>query len=118
MWRVSVFRLLYFLSSFIASVLLLCLLILACGLSFQTNQPTPTKLTQEHITQARKILYEGTKIKPAELARIKLTETDLNLAGNYLLSQYLNSTIHVELVNQKVRCKVSVVLPTKSCRTY
>jgi len=118
MWRVSVYRLLYFLSLFMTSVLLLCLLILACGLSFQTNQPTPTKLTQEHITQARKILHEGTKIKPAELARITLTQTDLNLAGNYLLSQYLQSTIHVELVNHKVRCKVSVVLPTKSWPLY
>ena len=89
MWRIRFFHLAYVISHIIVSVFLLCLLILACGLSFQTNQPTPTKLTQEHITQARKILYEGTKIKPAELAKITLTQTDLNLAGNYLLSQYL-----------------------------
>lgn len=118
MWRIRFFHLAYVISHIIVSVFLLCLLILACGLSFQTNQPTPTKLTQEHITQARKILYEGTKIKPAELAKITLTQTDLNLAGNYLLSQYLQSTIHVELVNHKVRCTVSVVLPTKSWPLY
>lgn len=118
MWRVSFLRLSGVLVSVIASLILLCLLILAFGLSFQTNQSAPTKLTQEHITQARKILYEGTKIKPAELAKITLTQADLNLAGNYLLSQYVQSTIHVELINHKVRCSVSVVLPTKSWPLY
>ncbi|MDQ5939852.1 MAG: hypothetical protein QG557_800 [Pseudomonadota bacterium] len=118
MWRVRFLRLGYVLLSIITSLFILCLLIIACGLSFQTNQPAPTKLTQEHITQARKILYEGTKIKPAELARITLTQADLNLAGNYLLNQYLQSTLHVELVNHKVRCMVSIVLPTKSWPLY
>jgi hypothetical protein len=119
MWQVSFLRLGGVLVSLVASLLFLCLLILAFGLSFQTNnQSVPTKLTQEHITQARKILYEGTKIKPAELAKITLTQADLNLAGNYLLSQYLQSTIHVELINHKVRCSVSVVLPTKSLPLY
>ncbi|MEY2666111.1 MAG: hypothetical protein RLZZ384_282, partial [Pseudomonadota bacterium] len=119
MWQVSFLRLGGVLVSLVASLLFLCLLILAFGLSFQTNnQSVPTKLTQEHITQARKILYEGTKIKPAELAKITLTQADLNLAGNYLLSQYLQSTIHVELINHKVRCSVSVVLPTKSWPLY
>ena len=97
----------------IASFLAIGVLIFSFGLSFHTNQPTPTApLTQEHITQARKILYEGTKIKPAELAKITLSQADLNLAGNYLLSQYLQSTLHIELVNKKVRCDVSVALST------
>ncbi len=108
----------YFFAGLFALVFLLCTLILAFGLSSTTNQRPQMKLTQEHITQARKILYEGTKIKPDEIAAITLSEADLNLAGNYLLNRYRQSVISIELRNKKVRCEVAFTLSPNSVAKY
>lgn len=97
---------------------LLAVFVFVSGLSSETNQPQPGILTPEHITEARKILYEGTKIKPDELAAITLTEADLNLAGSYLLHRYRQSAIHVELVNQKLRCTFALRLPSNRGANY
>ena len=95
-----------------ALVFLLGMFVFISGLSSETNQPPLEMLTSEHIAQARKILHEGTKIKPDELAAITLTEADLNLAGNYLLNRYRQSAIHIALVNQKLRCTFALKLPS------
>lgn len=103
---------------FLGITLLLCLFIFANGLSSETNLQSPTKLSSENIAQARKILYEGTKIKPDDIAAITLTEADLNLAGNYLLNRYFQSVIYIELVNKKVRCSVTLKLPENPIANY
>ncbi len=108
----------WILVGFIALVFLLSAIIFVCGLSSETNQPSQNPLTAEHITQARKILYEGTKTKPDDIAAISLTESDLNLAGNYLVNRYHRSAIHVELVNQKLRCELSLMLPKNPVANY
>ena len=108
----------YFLVGLLGLACLLCMLMLAYGLSSKTNQPPQTPLTAEHITQARKILYEGTKIKPDEIAAITLSEADLNLAGNYLLNRYRQSSMHIELVNNKLRCTASLTLPSNPFANY
>lgn len=72
----------------------------------------------ENIHQAQKILYEGTKTKPDDLAAITLSESDLNLAGNYLLNRYFQSAIRVDLVNRKVRCEVSIKLSNNQLVKY
>ncbi|MDD5753488.1 MAG: hypothetical protein PHN45_01875 [Methylococcales bacterium] len=97
---------------------LLVLFVFVSGLSSETNQPLQKILTPEHIAQAKQILHEGTKIKPDELATITLTEADLNLAGNYLLNRYRQSAIHVELVNQKLRCTFALKLPSNFVANY
>lgn len=107
------FHLLFFvriLAWFFGTLLLLCIVVLVSGLSSQTTLPPVTKLSPENIHQAQKILYEGTKTKPDDISAITLTESDLNLAGNYLLNRYFQSAILVNLVNRKVRCEVSVKL--------
>ncbi len=96
----------------------LCVIILESGLNDETNQPSSAPLTLERMAQARKILHEGTKIKPDDIAAITLTEEDLNLAGNYLLNRYHQSAIFISLVNNKVRCTVSLKLPANFIATY
>ncbi|MGV2436494.1 MAG UNVERIFIED_CONTAM: hypothetical protein LVT10_17690 [Anaerolineae bacterium] len=101
----------YFLLTTLALVVLLSILIMLFGLSAQSNLPPRKPLTQENITQARKILFEGTKIRPDDISAITLSEADLNLAGNYLLNRYHHSEIYIELVNYKVRCNIALRLP-------
>lgn len=108
----------YFLAGLLGLACLLCMLVLAYGLSSETNQSSQTPLTSEHIAQARKILYEGTKTKPDDIAAITLTEADLNLAGNYLLNRYRQSAMHIELVNNKLRCTASLTLPPNPIANY
>ena len=103
---------------FLGIIFLLCVGIIANGLSSQTDVPQSPKLTLENITQARKILYEGTKTKPDNLAAITLTQADLNLAANYLLNRYFQSAIKIELVHQKVRCNVALKLPKNAFSNY
>jgi len=96
----------------------LCVVILESGLSNETNQPALAPITLERMAQARKILHEGTKIKPDDIAAITFSEEDLNLAGNYLLNRYHQSAIFIEVVNSKVRCNMSFKLPANTMATY
>ncbi|MGR9087808.1 MAG: hypothetical protein ACU841_12150 [Gammaproteobacteria bacterium] len=75
-------------------------------------------LTHDDISRARKILYEGSKIKPHELGTIELTESDLNLAGNYLLNRYIKSAVHIQLKNNKMRFNVTATLPENFLGKY
>lgn len=109
--RIHLFVVARILAYFLGIILLLCVGVVVSGLSSESNVPQSPKLTFENITQARKILYEGTKTKPDNLAAITLTEADLNLAANYLLNRYFQSAIKIELVNQKVRCNMALKLP-------
>ncbi len=105
-------------AGFFVLLFLLCAFVLISGLRSENNQPLQTKLTSENITKARKILYEGTKIKPDEIAAITFTEADLNLAGNYLLNRYRQSVIHIELINHKLRCSATFTLPPNRFAHY
>jgi hypothetical protein len=75
-------------------------------------------LTHDDIARARKILHEGAKIKPDELGMIELTESDLNLAGNYLLNRFSKSAVHIQLKNSKLRFNVTTTLPENSLGKY
>jgi hypothetical protein len=103
---------------FLGFLLLLCIAIFLFGISATTELTFPKKLSVENIHQAQKILYEGTKTKPDDLAAITLSESDLNLAGNYLLNRYFQSAIRVDLVNRKVRCEVSIKLSDNPLAKY
>ncbi|MEI7840541.1 MAG: hypothetical protein WCJ11_08580 [Methylococcaceae bacterium] len=105
-------------AGFFTLLFLLCVFVLISGLRAENNQPPQTKLTAENVTQARKILYEGTKIKPDDIAAITFTEADLNLAGNYLLNRYRQSAIHIELINNKLRCSATFTLPANRFANY
>lgn len=116
--RVNVVFVVSLLVEFVGIIFLLSIMIFVCGLSSETNHTKKLLLTSEHITQAKKILYEGTKTKPDNLATISLTESDLNLAGNYLVNRYHQSSIYIELVNQKLRCSLSITLPKNPFANY
>lgn len=103
---------------FLGFSLLLCIAMFLFGISATTKLTFPKKLSVENIHQAQKILYEGTKTKPDDLAAITLSESDLNLAGNYLLNRYFQSAIRVDLVNRKVRCEVSIKLSDNRLAKY
>jgi hypothetical protein len=94
------------------AVLALCVTIVLFGVG---NKPEVIglgwELTHEDISRAKKILHEGAKVKPNELGKIELTETDLNLAANYLLNRYWKSAVYIELKNNKLRFNVTVTLP-------
>ncbi len=75
-------------------------------------------LTHEDIARAKKILYEGAQIKPHELGTIELTENDLNLASNYLLNRYWKSAVYIQLINNKLRFNVTVILPDNPLGKY
>jgi len=72
------------------------------------------ELTHDDIARAKKILHEGAQIKPYELGTIELTESDLNLAGNYLLNRYWKSAVYIQLKDNKLRFNVTVTLPDNS----
>jgi hypothetical protein len=116
--RVQIFLAVKIFATLLALILLLSILLFVSGLSLETNQQLPKPLTSERVTQAKKILYEGTKTKPDDIAAITLSESDLNLAGNYLVNRYRQSMMHIELVNQKLRCELSIALPKNPVANY
>lgn len=96
---------------FLAALLVLCAMMVFFGVGNKPEIPMGWSLTHEDIVRAKKILHEGTKTKPDEIATIALTEADLNLAGNYLLNRYSKSAARIELRDNKLRFNVSMTLP-------
>ncbi len=96
---------------FLAAVLVLCAMMVFFGVGDKPEIPMGWSLTHDDIVRAKKILHEGTKTKPDEIATIALTEADLNLAGNYLLNRYSKSAARIELRDNKLRFNVSMTLP-------
>lgn len=105
-------------------LLLLGVLAISCaalvffGVSNTPELPVGWSPTHGDIARAKKILHEGIKIRPDEIGMIQLTESDLNLAGNYLLNRYSKSAVHIELKNNKVRFNVSMALPKNKLGDY
>jgi hypothetical protein len=75
-------------------------------------------LSHDDITRAKKILHEGSKIKPDEINTIELNAVDLNLAANYLLNRYSKSAAKIELKNDQLRFNVTVTLPDNALGRY
>lgn len=96
---------------FLAALLVLCAMLVFFGVGDKPEIPMGWSLTHDDIVRAKKILHEGTKTKPDEIATIALTEADLNLAGNYLLNRYSKSSARIELKDNKLRFNVSMTLP-------
>ncbi|MBL1265427.1 hypothetical protein [Candidatus Methylomicrobium oryzae] len=94
------------------TVLALCVAIVLFGVG---NKPDVIglgwELTHNDIARAKKILHEGAQVKPDELDTIELTESDLNLAANYLLNRYWKSAVHIQLKDHKLRFNVTATLP-------
>ncbi len=99
-------------------LLMLCAVLVFFGVSDTPELPVGWRLTREDISHAKKILHEGSKTRPDEIGTIELTESDLNLAGNYLLNRYSKSAVHIEIKNNKVRFTVTMTLPKNKLGDY
>ncbi|MEQ1528091.1 MAG: hypothetical protein ABL925_02165 [Methylococcales bacterium] len=103
---------------FLGIPVLLCATLIFFGVSDTPDLPVGWTLTREDISRAKKILHEGSKTRPDEIGTIELTESDLNLAGNYLLNRYSKSAVHIEIKNNKVRFTVTMTLPKNQLGDY
>jgi hypothetical protein len=105
-------------------LLLLCALALLCVmlLVFAVNDTPEVELgwtlTHEDIVRAKKILHEGAKTKPDEIATIELNHADLNLAANYLLNRYSKSAVQISLDENKLKFVVTATLPENRLGKY
>jgi hypothetical protein len=75
-------------------------------------------LTRDDIVRAKKILREGSKTKPDEIATIELSHADLNLAANYLLNRYSKSAVQISLKENKLKFEVTSTLPENRLGKY
>jgi hypothetical protein len=75
-------------------------------------------LTHDDVVRAKKILHEGAKTKPDEIATIELSHDDLNLAANYLLNRYSKSAVRIGLKENKLKFIVSMTLPENRLGKY
>ena len=75
-------------------------------------------LTHDDVIRAKKILHEGAKTKPDEIATIELSHDDLNLAANYLLNRYSKSAVRIGLKENKLKFVVTMTLPENRLGKY
>jgi hypothetical protein len=75
-------------------------------------------LTRDDIIRAKKILREGAKTKPDEIATIQLSRDDLNLAANYLLNRYSKSAVEISLKENKLKFVVTMTVPENRLGKY
>jgi hypothetical protein len=94
-----------------AGVLILCMMLVFFGVGDKPELEVGWSPTRDDLVRAKKILHEGAKTKPDELAIIELSVDDLNLAGNYLLNRYSKSAAALELKHNELRFKVTMTLP-------
>lgn len=108
-------RIFYFL---LCGLILLSVMLLVFAVSDTPEIELDWSLTRDDIVRAKKILHEGTKIKPDEVATIELSQADLNLAANYLLNRYSKSAVDISLKANKLKFVVTTTLPENRLGKY
>lgn len=102
----------------LCALILLCIMLLVFGVSDTPELELDWSLTRDDIVRAKKILHEGAKTKPDEIATIELSHADLNLAANYLLNRYSKSAVHIALKANKLKFVVTTTLPENRLGKY
>lgn len=102
----------------LAVLTVLCAILVFFGVGDTPELAVGWSPTRDDLLRAKKILHEGSKTKPHEIAVIELSQADLNLAGNYLLNRYSKSAAYIELKNNKLRFNVTMTLPENSLGKY
>lgn len=102
----------------LCALILLCTLLLVFGVSDTPELELDWSLTRDDIIRAKKILHEGAKTKPDEIATIELSHADLNLAANYLLNRYSKSVVQISLKENKLKFVVTTTLPDNRLGKY
>ena len=104
--------------SLLSLLIMIAVMLVFFGVSSEPDIPLEWTVTQEDIARAKKILHEGAKTKPDEIATIELTQQDLNLAANYLLNRYSKSAAKIEFKKNVIRFMVTMTLPKNSLGQY
>jgi hypothetical protein len=102
----------------LCALILLCILLVVFGVSDTPEIELDWSLTRDDIIRAKKILREGSKTKPHEIATIELSHDDLNLAANYLLNRYSKSAVQISLKANKLKFEVTTTLPENRLGKY
>jgi len=102
----------------LCSLILLCVMLVVFSVSDTPEIELDWSLTRDDIVRAKKILHEGSKTKPDELATIELSHADLNLAANYLLNRYSKSAVQIVLKENKLKFVVTTTLPENRLGKY
>ncbi|MGZ4955693.1 MAG: hypothetical protein ACXV8Q_11315 [Methylobacter sp.] len=100
------------------ALIILCVMLVFFGIGDKPELQVGWSPTRDDLVRAKKILHEGSKTKPDEIAIIELNEADLNLAGNYLLNRYSKSAADLDFKNDELRFKVTMTLPANSLGKY
>ena len=81
----------------LCALIILSVMLVVFAISDVPEVELDWSLTRDDIIRAKKILREGAKTKPDEIATIQLSRDDLNLAANYLLNRYSKSAVEISL---------------------
>ena len=112
-------RLLSLLLYFIAVLIVVMVAaLLLFGISDQPDIDPNWTMTSSDINQAKKILREGSKVRPEAFGQIELTLADLNVAGNYLLNRFSKGKANIALKDHKIRFAVTAQLPQNVIGKY
>lgn len=102
----------------LATVLVLCITLVLFAVGNTPDVALQWSMTRADIQRAKKILHEGYKTKPDEIATLALSRADLNLAANYLLNRYSKSAVHISLNENKLKFNVTATLPENRLGKY
>jgi hypothetical protein len=102
----------------LGTLLVACILIVFFGVGDEADVQLGWKLSHDDVVRAKKILHEGSKTRPEEMATIALSKEDLSLAANYLLNRYSNSAVRVSLKPNQLKINATVTLPPNKIGKY
>lgn len=102
----------------LCALILLSIMLVVFAVSDTPELELDWSLTRDDIVSAKKILHEGAKTKPDEIGTIELSDSDLNLAANYLLNRYSKSAVQISLKANKLKFVVTTTLPENRLGKY
>ncbi len=102
----------------LCALIILSVMLVVFAISDVPEVELDWSLTRDDIIRAKKILREGAKTKPDEIATIQLSRDDLNLAANYLLNRYSKSAVEISLKENKLKFVVTMTVPENRLGKY
>ena len=95
-----------------------CALIVFFGVGDTADVKLGWALSQDDIQRAKKLLHEGSKVRPEEMGTIALSKEDLNLVANYLLNRYSYSAVNISLKPNQLKFTATSTLPKNPVGKY
>lgn len=110
--------LLKFIRYSLLALILLCVLIVFFGIGDEADVELNWQLAPQDLVRAKKILHEGSKIRPEDIQTIELSREDLILAANYLLNRYSKSAVQISLKPNQLKFTATTTLPPNRIGKY